>query len=378
MARVPKVLAGLSAAVLSLASVSGAGALPANTMRWATFGVPGSGRSAGLRAVACGSAADCVAVVGGLATQYDGEGWSPLKLIGPSTGTPILSGVACVGGQRCWAVGYEEAGDPLRLGQLLLAERGGRWTTVAGPAVEGSELFGVTCLSPTSCWAVGAQVAADGHQSTLIELWDGVSWSVVPSPNVPVRQHAVQYSALATGELHSVTCVTADDCWAVGSTGQYLPASGSTLIEHWDGREWSIVPSAAKPLAYDVLVGVTCTASTSCWAVGGAEYRGVDTYSASGILEHWDGIRWVQWPLSASTGDPELLSVACRGRSACWAFGDTLTFGDIRTRGHVVTLRWQGSGWSRAPGPSGAVAGATCLPTSGCWAVGDRAWFSRS
>src|SRR5437879_5254744 len=47
-------------------------------------------------------------------------------------------------------------------------------------------------------------------------------WSIVTSPNTSTTQN----------NLLGVTCVSASDCWAVGS---YVAGSGAprTLIEHW-------------------------------------------------------------------------------------------------------------------------------------------------
>jgi hypothetical protein len=45
-----------------------------------------------------------------------------------------------------------------------------------------------------------------------------------------------------------VTCVSASDCWAVGYTVLPITGSYyQTLIEHWDGTSWSIVqPSLGR------------------------------------------------------------------------------------------------------------------------------------
>jgi len=42
-----------------------------------------------------------------------------------------------------------------------------------------------------------------------------------------------------------VTVIHSNDAWAVGwyVTGDGTSTAGQTLIEHWDGRAWSIVAS---------------------------------------------------------------------------------------------------------------------------------------
>jgi hypothetical protein len=46
--------------------------------------------------------------------------------------------------------------------------------------------------------------------------------------------------------LYSVAALSADDVWAVGTSyaGYQGLYEGHTLIEHWDGHSWQIIPSA--------------------------------------------------------------------------------------------------------------------------------------
>src|SRR5436309_3023426 len=58
-------------------------------------------------------------------------------------------------------------------------------------------------------------------------------WNVVPSPNISRQNY-----------LTGVAAVAPNDIWAVGYSS-LSPYGGTerTLIEHWDGTSWSIVPS---------------------------------------------------------------------------------------------------------------------------------------
>src|SRR5439155_10420175 len=102
----------------------------------------------------------------------------------------------------------------------------GTWSIVASPnpGTTQNNLLGVTCVSASDCWAVGSYVAGSGAPRTLIEHWDGTVWAVVSSPN----------ASLPNNVLAGVTCVSASDCWAVG---YYItaPAVYQTFIEPWDG-----------------------------------------------------------------------------------------------------------------------------------------------
>ena len=69
-------------------------------------------------------------------------------------------------------------------------------------------------------------------QHTLIERWNGATWSIVPSPNQPLA---------ADSALAGVACVSSTSCFAVGNYDNQIVTN--TLTEHWDGTTWTIVPS---------------------------------------------------------------------------------------------------------------------------------------
>lgn len=74
--------------------------------------------------------------------------------------------------------------------------------------------------------------------------------------------HEPPLLATPTSSLHAVAAHSATDVWAVGY------ASGTTLIEHWNGTRWSLV-SSPNPAGYDRLSGVAVVpGSTQVWAEG--------------------------------------------------------------------------------------------------------------
>jgi hypothetical protein len=64
----------------------------------------------------------------------------------------------------------------------------------------------------------------------------------------------------------SVVAISADDVWAVGWTGGN--SGPITLIEHWNGSTWSVVPSPNPSATDNHLWGVTALATNNVWAVG--------------------------------------------------------------------------------------------------------------
>jgi hypothetical protein len=91
-------------------------------------------------------------------------------------------------------------------------------------------LSGVSCTSARACIAVGSSGnSATGTQLTLAERWNGTTWTVQSTPNPDGTNF----------NLAGVACTSSDACTAVGS---YTNAQGSsaTLVERWNGRSWTI------------------------------------------------------------------------------------------------------------------------------------------
>ena len=67
---------------------------------------------------------------------------------------------------------------------------------------------GVVALAPDNVWAVGSSSdVSDGPTLTLIEHYDGSEWSVVPSPNVGPN------SMFQSNRLFGITAVSPTDIW---------------------------------------------------------------------------------------------------------------------------------------------------------------------
>ena len=242
------------------------------------------------------------------------------------------------------------------------ATRGPNWALVASPdtsADESNQLRSVSCVSATACMAVG-WYATGGADQTLIEAWDGSSWSLLPSPN----------GSALNNLLHSVSCVSQSECIAVG---EYVDSQAwRTLIEQWDGRAWSIVSSAnTSATQSNYLDGVSCTSATSCMAVGSVNTGTGDV----NLAEAWDGTSWTIVPVPSTTSYiNDLLKVACSSASACTAVGNQRAQG-----GHdqTLTASWDGTAWAIVPSPDSSATQAndlydvSCLTPTNCTAVGS-------
>ncbi len=175
----------------------------------------------------------------------------------------------------------------------------GSWEKVSSPNVTGAtsvsnELLGVAAVSENNVWAVGWSQDPQGPpyvQRTLIQHFNGSTWNIVQSPNPSKDIQSV---------LYSVSGKSANDVWAVGSSNNGS-APTRTLIEHWDGAQWTIVPSPSPDSQLNELRGVTALSAGNAWAVG---YRGgtQNETPLETLILHWDGTRWRQRAKSQCPG----------------------------------------------------------------------------
>lgn len=274
----------------------------------------------------------------------------------------ILNGTTCVSDSDCWAVGYYHTGSNYQT--LIQHWNGISWTTVDSPNIDPFKhnyLDAVTCTSASDCWAVGSSRPGNFYQ-TLIMHWDGASWSIVPSPN---------YTSNAPNNLFAVTCSSATDCWAVGAYNvNGVEQVTQTLIVRWDGTSWSLVPSAnTSATEHNLLYGVSCVSGSDCWAVG--YYDTGTTYKT--LIQRWNGAAWniVASPNTSATQFNFLSAVTCVSGSDCWAVGFYQGGGVDQT----LVLRWNGTSWNIVTSPSNGssqLTSVTCASGSDCRAVGTR------
>ena len=258
-----------------------------------------------------------------------------------------MYGIEALSSNDIWAVGYKYQGS--QAFPLVEHWDGAAWTIIPNPPnVEQSQMYGVAAVSPNDVWFVGQTwlVSDDAY----ILHWDRTSLQSVPPVNPG------PYVA-----LYAVAAVAANDVWAVGS---YSPNGHDyfTLLEHWDGTRWSVVPSATG--TYDTLTGITVLRER-LWAVA-CDLTGAE-------ILHWDGQAWTFSPTGPVGNYASFYGAAAIAPNDVWAFG---------TRGATLADHWDGTRWRIArtpnPGSSGnALYGGAALGANDVWAVGqslDSGW----
>ncbi|MBV9720106.1 MAG: hypothetical protein JOZ77_12365 [Candidatus Eremiobacteraeota bacterium] len=228
-------------------------------------------------------------------------------------------------------------------------------------------VLGIFLISMLAACSGSPQQLVPGHQSSSIDDAAAAAaaaksiWSVVSSPDEPPID-----SDLYDDLLYNASGTSASDVW---SAGWYCCASyGSqeydrTVIEHWNGSVWSIIPSAPNEPANSQLRGVAAVASNDAWVFG------MSFNSGQPLIEHWNGTAW------SLTANPYvskgwLLAAQAFASDDVWAVGTASN--------SALTEHWNGKSWSVVANPSGSGPGGTVIlnAVSGSspndvWAVGE-------
>jgi putative hemolysin len=364
-------------------------AAPANaTAGWTIVTTPnvGSGEGNVMDAVSCPKAqsAFCMAV-GGYYTgtspvikqteiqQWNGTAWKIVKSPN-ATGTNALSdylgGVSCPTTKFCMAAGYYTQSAGLPDQTLIEKWNGTSWKIVSTPDVSGvsNDLTSVSCPSAKFCIAAGYTISSSFLEQTVIEEWNGTSWSIVNSPDTSSSQDNF---------LWGVSCPSASFCMA---DGYYDDTSGNqlTLIEELTGGSWKITPSPngspAPSTALNSLWSVSCVTSKFCMAAG-------DYWNSSNVqqnlIEKWAGSSWkiVPSPDTSSTLDNGLYAgVSCTSTAFCM---DTTQASITSGYTQTLALEWAAGSWKIVPSQdtsttqNNRLQAASCPTTSFCLSVGQ-------
>ncbi len=280
-----------------------------------------------MSSVSCWSAGDCAATA--MYKDAAGDAAETLQSIGgvwSAQDAPLPSNAAdsdqeaffiktsCSAGQ-CLAVGaYKRTGD--KASPLIAHYLNGSWTVSEGPvpadsaSPEQAYLKSPSCTPDGGCSAVGTYFASTDEPKGLITTVNGSSLTSVASP-VPADSAT---SDLA--ELNGISCLTANDCTAVGG---YLPVgSGESPLQVTETNGvWS---ATGVPLPSNSATGTHVQAdfkAVSCTARGACDAGG--SFTDTGDIE--------QPLLGAYTPSPGYWEVA--GDGGIFSFGQAKFFGSM-------------------------------------------------
>ncbi|GHO91179.1 hypothetical protein KSF_012270 [Reticulibacter mediterranei] len=346
------------------------------TCAWTIASSPNVGSQSVLHKIAAVTANDIWAVGSGfddttghttaLTEHWNGSTWSVIPSPNSSTNNNALFSVVVTAKNNVFAVG--SSNDQTGNTRTLIEHwNGSTWNILPSPNRDtNNTLVGVTAISQNNIWAVGSYFSGGlGHTQTLIEHWNGITWSIITSPNVNNTD----------ATLSDIHAVSANDIWAVGYTGPNVAfTEHSALIEHWNGHKWSIIAHPASQLNGS-LVALSATSASNVWAVGQYLPSGSNSTSQT-LMEHWNGTQWSVVPAAEVAGyNDSLTDISTISVNDIWAVGasQSKTYQSSQT----LIEHWNGTKWNivTSPNPDPAnnflLAVAHVPSSTSLWTVGN-------
>lgn len=233
-------------------------------------------------------------------------------------------------------------------------------------------LYGIGALSDNDVWVVGFYMpGACCLFENLVMHYDGLAWSLVPTPHVAGQP-----------SLYNVSIVSRNDVWFAG-----YPFFGEhPLIMHYDGTSVSLVPSPDIFPGGVFLLDIVALSHNDAWAVG--YYGDPNDFIFYTLTEHWNGTAWSVVPSPNIAGNSSILfglsavsreddSVSSSSRRDIWAVGLTCVEEEcFDVRNHPLALHYDGRAWSMVPAPDlspnyGVLKGVAAISRNDAWIVGS-------
>jgi hypothetical protein len=290
--------------------------------------------------------------VGQSTIHFDGTTWTafPAPMI-KGDNNSFLQGVVAISPTLAWAAGNVTGGA--HPGQVIEQWNGTKWSLFPGPKFgkkDQADVFAMTSSSANDVWAIGSLVnLGTGLVSSLFEHWNGTAWTAttVESNN----EFLFGASADAT-----------NDAWAVGFHGS---DNIGTSAMHWDGTTWKSVTTPNVGEGTNKLNAVLALAPNDVWAAGFSTPVAPPKRAATlTLIEHFDGTSWAVVPSpnvgpNSANQSNRLLGLTANSSNDIWAFGSYFA---ADGSGHQMTLllHWDGISWTVASSPSPTKGGFPC------------------
>jgi len=311
-------LVRLAAALLAGpgALLAGTSAAAAATCAWQVFPTPnGVVDGNQLLAVNADSATDAWAAgitianqtVSPLAEHWNGAKWQLVRAAGYGRYGSQLSAIAGLNSKDAWAVGWYSNGSATE--PMTEHWNGTKWAITPTPTKSspyGATLNAVAIVSADDVWAVGGvQTSNNGNEEDnsigLIEHWNGVRWSIVPSPDRGTLDTL----------LLGVTAVNANDVWATGVYGATAAGFNQTFAEHWNGVKWSLVATPdALATTYNNFNAVASLSADAVFASGDYYDPNAKPPTFRTLAGVWNGRAWSLIPSANAANDETVLAGA--------------------------------------------------------------------
>jgi hypothetical protein len=223
-----------------------------------------------------------------------------------------------------------------------------------GVPIQGTySINSVSAITLDDAWAVGTS----GRQKSILEQFTGeeTGWIIVYRGRLD-RPNGLNGVAAVPGHV-----------WAVG----YMEAGTvrRTFIVHSDGTSFQRIesPNAGGDLADNELLAVAIVSPTDVWAVG---YWADPGGRHLPLAEHWDGASWQVVGVPNFPGSASFTGVSAAASTDAWAVGSSDNAG-------AIAAHWDGTEWAAVTipdaGQDSALSSVSAVSSSDVWAVGYQA-----
>lgn len=282
--------------------------------------------------------------------HFNGTAWSRAPLPKPaglrSGDFWTLASVSADASDDVWVVGSLRKGSSGSSPSFTVVEHydGSSWSLVSVPRVGSNDAFdAVSALSASDVW-----VAGSWNEGALAEHFDGSRWTQTPVPTYL--------------RVSSISASSATNAWAVATGGG---GQATSQVLRWNGTRWTRVTTGIK----GTFSRAATVSSNEAWVIG--------THAHAPIIGHFDGGHWSVTPGATLAGRYVLLSsIAASGPDHAWAVG--ASYADAQYVPQAFTERWDGTAWHVVPVPtpgigpgSDSLADVVALSGTSAFAVGS-------
>jgi len=261
---------------------------------------PAVGRYLGGSAVSCAAVRRCVATGANVTSSgagrpfidtLNGTKWTARKVPMPSGATAAgFSAVDCVSVSYCVVAGDYSAKHAAVLFESWNGKAFSELTAATPAGSSFPSVNDVSCVSASDCVAVGTVVKSGVFSSAAFcERWNGRAWSV---SGVFGRKGPKNPS------LDSVSCTSATRCVTVGlTTVNGTEQTSHALAASYNGKTWSVgsVPAPADG-GTSAFSAVSCVSAQDCVAVGEGGGPDGTLFSSAAFAGFWNGTSWKAVP----------------------------------------------------------------------------------
>jgi hypothetical protein len=282
--------------------------------------------------------------------------WAIVSSPSPGTDRNMLFGASGAPGGQVWAVGDRVSlGSARFVAPVVDRWTGSAWAVRVLPGNQ-SNVLGVFAPAKADVWAVGFFIVELDNTLPVIDHFNGRTWRIVASPRIRF------------GVLSGVGGTSGRDIWAIG---RKLARPTVTVIEHYDGHAWTRVASPSPVTDYMDFGAIKALSPRDVWAAG--DYLNAKGVSRT-VIEHYNGRSWTIVPSpDIGSGDNFLSGIAALGPQNVWAVGRAR----VGARFVPLALRWNGHAWSArtlpAAGPGDNTLNGITNAAGNLWAVGSAA-----